>query len=172
MAQVVATASVWFMSEATKPIEQTDDDESLLFRLWSNRHQKWWKPSALGYTSDEAAAGLYALEDAIGYVTKSARSGVREHVTVMVAAGRFSEEPEAAEETVPEWADDLLRAYLCRSCPLDFKEHSVPDRVQRRIEEVTLDEAPASTHEPHRPFRQTGRRLRRGRRHGARATLG
>jgi hypothetical protein len=155
MAQVVATASVWFMSEATKPIEQTDDDDEspLLFRLWSNRHQKWWKPSALGYTSDQAAAGLYTRDDAMEHVTKSALSGDREHVTLMVAAGRISETPEAAEETVPEWADDLLRAYLCGCCPLDFKEHHVPSRVRRRLEEATLAEAPASEHEPHRPFR-------------------
>jgi hypothetical protein len=59
---------------------------AITYLLWSNKHGQWWKPNALGYTSDEASAGRFSEAEAVRYVTQSAQSGVLAAVTCMVAA--------------------------------------------------------------------------------------
>jgi hypothetical protein len=59
--------------------------ESIKFLLWSNKHSKWWKASAAGYTDDVAQAGRYLLGDALVIVTKAAYHGRVDQATVMIA---------------------------------------------------------------------------------------
>lgn len=56
------------------------------YLLWSNKHQAWWRPLALGYTEDMAEAGRYDELTALHYVCKSAHCGRLDQVTCMVAA--------------------------------------------------------------------------------------
>jgi hypothetical protein len=131
---VRVTARVRTMTETMK----STDQQPIRYHLWSNRHEKWWKPGALGYTADISLAGLYSWEDAVTFVTASSLSGDHTRVTCMVAAGRpITTMPEPPEEIIPPWADDLLRAFVCGS-PLDFHGHSVPTGVRQRLEEALV----------------------------------
>lgn len=54
------------------------------FLLWSNKHSKWWRASARGYTDDIAEAGRYLMGDAIVIVTRAAYHGRVDQATVMI----------------------------------------------------------------------------------------
>lgn len=58
----------------------------IIYLLWSNRHNAWWRPDAAGYTETEADAGRYSEAEALSYVLRSAQCGIRTQVTCMVAA--------------------------------------------------------------------------------------
>jgi hypothetical protein len=58
----------------------------VVYLLWSNKHQAWWRPDARGYTNKEAEAGRYSEPRAIHYVVQSAQCGELDAVTCMVAA--------------------------------------------------------------------------------------
>lgn len=60
--------------------------EDIVYLLWSNKHQMWWRPDAQGYTDDEAQAGRYDELTALHYVCQSAQCGILGQVTCMVAA--------------------------------------------------------------------------------------
>jgi hypothetical protein len=62
-------------------------DVEIVYNLWSNKHDAWWRPAAWGYTKDRAEAGLFDEDEAVRYVVKSAMSGRLNEVTCMVAAG-------------------------------------------------------------------------------------
>lgn len=59
---------------------------NLLYLLWSNKHNAWWKPGGWGYTEDIAEAGRFAEPDAVFNVKNSALCGIKDQVTCMVLA--------------------------------------------------------------------------------------
>ena len=60
--------------------------DDIVYLLWSNKHQAWWRPSDRGYTEDIDEAGLYSRIEAIERVARSADCGILAQVTCMVAA--------------------------------------------------------------------------------------
>ncbi len=58
----------------------------ILYLLWSNKHQQWWRPNSAGYTGLQAEAGRYSEWDALERVRNSAACGILAEVTCMVAA--------------------------------------------------------------------------------------
>jgi hypothetical protein len=62
----------------------------LYYHLWSNKHSRWWKPDAMGYTAHIDEAGVYTEEQAVEHVVQAASNGLVSLVTCMVvAAPRF-----------------------------------------------------------------------------------
>jgi hypothetical protein len=61
-------------------------DPGIVYLLWSNKHQMWWKPRAMGYTGDIGEAGRYTQAEALRRVRNSALCGILGQVTCMVAA--------------------------------------------------------------------------------------
>lgn len=59
---------------------------AIVYLLWSNKHDAWWRPGAQGYTEDIAEAGEYTEAEAVARVKQSALHGDRAKVTLMVAA--------------------------------------------------------------------------------------
>ena len=57
----------------------------LLYVLWSNKHQMWWRPRSRGYTDDITEAGRYTEADALARVLRSAFHGDLAKATCMVA---------------------------------------------------------------------------------------
>lgn len=41
----------------------------ILFNIWSNQHNAWWKVGKRGYTENIEEAGVYTLEQAIEICT-------------------------------------------------------------------------------------------------------
>ena len=68
----------------------------VLFLLWSNKYQAWWRWGALGYTPDADHAGRFTEAEAVKYVVRSAMCGDLSQVTSMVAAPDNWSELEAA----------------------------------------------------------------------------
>jgi len=60
--------------------------DGIVYLLWSNKHQMWWRASSQGYTDDIAEAGRYTEWHAIEKVRHSAFCGILAQVTCMVAA--------------------------------------------------------------------------------------
>src|SRR5689334_939559 len=60
------------------------DPGALLYLLWSNKHGRWWKANALGYTEDVSEAGRYTEHEAVRHVVKSAFHADPKLATVMV----------------------------------------------------------------------------------------
>lgn len=59
---------------------------AIVFLLWSNKHDAWWRPAARGYTSNVEEAGEYTEAEAVSRVVQSSLCGDRTKVTLMVAA--------------------------------------------------------------------------------------
>lgn len=60
--------------------------DDVLFLLWSNKHQMWWRALGRGYTHDINEAGRYDQATAVDRVVQSAYNGTIEMVTCMVVA--------------------------------------------------------------------------------------
>lgn len=60
--------------------------DELVYVLWSNKHQMWWKHRANGYTPDVGSAGRFTEAEAVRYVVQSSHSGILSQVTCMVVA--------------------------------------------------------------------------------------
>jgi hypothetical protein len=58
----------------------------IVYLLWSNKHNAWWRPDSCGYTDKVEEAGEYTEAEAVGKVVASANSGRLDQVTAMVAA--------------------------------------------------------------------------------------
>lgn len=56
----------------------------LLYKLWSNEHQAWWRPRAMGYTEDPEEAGLYTEADAVHHALQGALHGDKRKADVIV----------------------------------------------------------------------------------------
>jgi hypothetical protein len=54
------------------------------YLLWSGAHSAWWRPGALGYTTDRDQAGRFTIEQAMRYIVASADSGDAGLVTRLV----------------------------------------------------------------------------------------
>lgn len=72
----------------------------ITYLIWSQKHSAWWKPGGFGYTGDIDQAGRFSEADAVPIVVRSAQCGVREQVSLMVAAPDNWAEP-AAEVEAP-----------------------------------------------------------------------
>src|SRR6185503_16111320 len=66
--------------------ELRQEDPGIVYLLWSNKDQMWWRPDSMGYTDVREEAGRYSEEEAVRKVVASSHSGILEHVTCMVAA--------------------------------------------------------------------------------------
>lgn len=60
--------------------------DDVLFLLWSNKHQMWWRAAARGYSPDIADAGRYTEAEAVKRVVQSAYHDSVDKVTCMVVA--------------------------------------------------------------------------------------
>lgn len=59
---------------------------NIVYLLWSNKHNAWWRPASAGYTDSIEEAGDYTEAEAVARVKQSALCGDRNQVTLMVAA--------------------------------------------------------------------------------------
>lgn len=75
--------------------------DGVVYLLWSQSHNAWWKPDGRGYTESLDEAGRFSEADAVRYVVRSAQSGIRDKVTFMVAAP--DNWADAALKTPDEW---------------------------------------------------------------------
>lgn len=62
------------------------ESTGITYRLWSNKHDMWWRPDDRGYTNNPDDAGLYSRDEALERVARSAECGILAQVTCMVAA--------------------------------------------------------------------------------------
>lgn len=58
----------------------------IVYLLWSNKHDMWWRPADRGYTNHITEAGRYSETEATKRVVRSAQCGLLAQVTCMVAA--------------------------------------------------------------------------------------
>lgn len=58
----------------------------IIYLLWSNKHEAWWRPAGWGYTDSIEEAGDFSQAEAVDAVVRSAGCGDRNQVTLMVAA--------------------------------------------------------------------------------------
>lgn len=56
------------------------------FLLWSVEREQWWRPGALGYTSDVRLAGRFTASEAQDFALSAAYAGRIEKGLVIVAA--------------------------------------------------------------------------------------
>jgi len=70
--------------DAPELLAQIVDRNDGVYLLWSGRHEAWWAPGALGYTTDRDEAGRFSLLMAIHHVVRSAQGGDPHKVTRMV----------------------------------------------------------------------------------------
>lgn len=66
--------------------DQAPSPREIVYHLWSNKHQMWWRADDRGYSADQAEAGEYTEAEAIERVLRSADCGKLSGVTSMVAA--------------------------------------------------------------------------------------
>lgn len=58
----------------------------IIYLIWSNKHDAWWKPDERGYTTDQTNAGRYAARDAQRIAIQAANGGRIDRGVVIVAA--------------------------------------------------------------------------------------
>ena len=68
------------------PVVLPAPPSTVVYLLWSHKHDMWWSPAAAGYTTDMTRAGRYSEREAVRYVVNSAQCGLLAQVTSMVAA--------------------------------------------------------------------------------------
>lgn len=73
-------------STSVTPETTKAEQDEVLYLLWSNKHEAWWKPGAWGYTNVQSEAGRFTEAEATRYVVASAQCGRLAAVTCMVAA--------------------------------------------------------------------------------------
>lgn len=76
----------FWRSDVERLLELDEDDGAVLFLLWSNRHNAWYRSHKLGFTSNVDEAGRYTQGQATRIVVESAMCMDRTQVTCMVAA--------------------------------------------------------------------------------------
>jgi hypothetical protein len=64
----------------------SDEPSPVIYLIWSQKHNAWWRPDGWGYTDSIDDAGRFAEGEAVKAVVASAQCGIREQVSCMVAA--------------------------------------------------------------------------------------
>lgn len=49
------------------------NSDGILYRIWSNEHNAWWKHARNGYTEDMAEAGIYPRDEALSICREANR---------------------------------------------------------------------------------------------------
>lgn len=80
----------------------------ILYLLWSNKHDAWWKAGGWGYTPDITEAGRFTEPDVVRNVLQSALHGDKAKATLAVAA------PENWAEPVPPTTAAFDRVFAAR----------------------------------------------------------
>jgi hypothetical protein len=60
--------------------------DTIVYLLWSNKHNAWWKAGGWGYTNELQNAGGFTRSEAVDAVVRSAGCGDANMVTLMVAS--------------------------------------------------------------------------------------
>lgn len=55
------------------------------YLVWSNEHQRWWRPNSMGYTPYLKEAGRYTEQEAIKCALSGALNGILAKADVIVA---------------------------------------------------------------------------------------
>ena len=76
------------------PPKQRDD--AGVFLIWSIEHTAWWRPHALGYTTDIFQAGLYSRDVAVGIVRLATRDWGRPPNEIAVPLDSLPKDVQAA----------------------------------------------------------------------------
>lgn len=65
-----------------------EPDERGWFKIWSGKHDAWWRHDGWGYTNNPDDAGVFNYDETVRYVLQSAYHGVKERVSAPVAVVR------------------------------------------------------------------------------------
>lgn len=106
------------------PTQKTHQDPVL---LWSNKHQAWWKPDGMGYTTDLPQAGVYHRADA-------------QERTPGKYDGRIVEPAEVADKLWRRRGEQAARAMIFTLGLLKVEQGQ---RVSRHMSHTILPIAPA-----------------------------
>lgn len=110
------------LQSRAKPIDHT---AVLMFLIWSNEHNAWWRPNSRGYTDFAKAAGVYSFEEARG-ISWQGRDGWHKD-------GEAPDELVVPIEAIPEaYRPDVPVKYNCDHCGEDDGiEAECPTKVDK-----------------------------------------
>ena len=60
----------------------------MIFLIWSQRHEAWWKPKGAGYTKRRVEAGRYSLEQLRKYRLDGSTEDVPQGADFLVVESR------------------------------------------------------------------------------------
>lgn len=84
----------------------------IVYLLWSNKHNAWWRSGGWGYTDRVEEAGRFSEDQATRSIVQSAQSGNLAAVTCMVAAPE-NWTPGTVSPLARNWQEKTVHAQDC-----------------------------------------------------------